>query len=149
MAATQSVVAQIGFDTALGITKTSDINFGLLQASTTGTYIIDVLGHVSTTNGGLVLGGVSSAGVLSIAGSTTQTIAISTSGYLADHGVTPFQAVCSYDGAAALSCDGGLTGLIAPGAGKTLKLGLTVSSDGTQSSGLVAQPSFVVTVVYG
>ena len=148
-AATQSVTANMTFDTALSLVKNADISFGTVKASQAGTYTIDTSGVVTPTNGGVVIGGTPAFGQITITGSTTQTVAISTGTYVSDNGVTPSAATCSYNGAAAAACDTALTGRTAPGAGKILKLGVTAISDGTTAAGTTAVPTFTVTVVYG
>ena len=148
-AATQSVTANMTFDSALSLTKNADINFGSVKGSQTGTYTIDTAGVVTPTAGGVVIGGTPAFGQITITGSSSQTVAISTGTYTVDHGVTLSAATCSYNGAAAVACDTPLTGLSAPGVGKTLKLGVTAVSDGTATAGTTATPTFVVTVVYG
>jgi Domain of unknown function (DUF4402) len=149
-AATQSVTANATFDSALTLTKNADINFGLLKAATSGTYVISTAGVITPSGGGVVVGGTPVAGSVTITGSATQTVAISTSGYTADAGVTPSAATCNYNGSPIANCDTGGTGLAAPtGSGKTLLLGVQIVADGTQTAGSTAAPTFVVTVVYG
>ena len=145
-AATQSVTANISFDTPLSLTKNADINFGTVKAGTASTYTITTAAAVSATGGGLSLFGTKTAGNISIAGSTTQTVNISVGGYTANGGVTPANATCAYNGGAAGSCT--INGAAAPGAGKTLLLGVDAVVDGTQVAGATATPSFTVTVVY-
>ena len=151
-ASTQSVAASMTFDTALGITKVSDISFGLVKASATSgikSYTINTSGVVTSPNGGEVIGGNPTSGSLTITGSNTQTVEISTGGYVPNNGVTLTAATCAYDGSAARSCDSGLKSQAAPGEGKVLRLGVTAMSDGTAAIGSTASPTFVVTVVYG
>lgn len=148
-AATQSVTANVTFDAALTLTKVSDINFGIVKASTAGTYVISTAGVVTPSGGGVVVGGTPAAGNITIAGSTTQTVAISTGSYVANAGVTPSAATCAYNGGASTACDTPLTAQTAPGAGKTLKLGVTAVSNGTSAAGTTAAPTFTVTVIYG
>ncbi len=148
-AATQSVTANMTFDTALTLTKNADIQFGLLKASTAGTYVISTAGVVTPSGGGVVIGGTPAFGQITITGSTTQTVTISTGSYTAAGGVTLSAATCNYNGAAIANCDTGGTGLAAPGAGKVLKLGVTAAADGTQAAGATPAPTFVVTVIYG
>lgn len=149
-AATQSVTANATFDAALALTKNADINFGMLKAATSGTYVMSTNGAVTPSNGGVLVGGTPVNGQITITGSATQTIAISTGSYVANAGVTPSAATCNYNNAAIADCDAGGTALAAPGAGgKVLKLGLTIAADGTQAAGSTAAPTFVVTVVYG
>jgi hypothetical protein len=145
-AATQTVTANISFDTPLTITKVSDISFGSLKAATAGTYVINTTGAVSASGGGASLGGATHAGNLTVAGSTTQLVDISVGNYVANNGVTPSTATCSYNGTAAATCS--LVSQAAPGAGKTLLLGVTVAVSGVQAPGTVAAPSFDVTVNY-
>ncbi len=148
-AATQSVTANMAFDSVLSLTKNADINFGTVKASTVGTYTINTAGTVTPAGGGVIVGGTTAFGQITITGSASQTVSISTGTYTANNGVTPSAATCSYDGAAASACDTPLTGLAAPGVGKVLRLGVTASSDGTQAAGATAAPTFVVTVIYG
>jgi hypothetical protein len=145
-AATQTVTANISFDTPLTITKVSDIGFGSLKAATAGTYVISTTGAVTASGGGATLGGATHAGNLTIAGSTTQLVDISVGNYVVNNGVTPSAATCSYNGGAAAACT--LASQVAPGAGKTLLLGVTATVSGTQAAGTVAAPTFDVTVNY-
>lgn len=146
--ATQSVTANIAFDTPLTLTKTSDINFGTVTASNASTYNITTAGAVTTTAGtGAYLYGATTAGSITIAGPTADTLTISVGGYTANNGVTPSNASCAYNGGAAVTpCS--YTTAVAPGAGKTLLLGATVAADGTQAAGTTAAPTFTVTVTY-
>jgi hypothetical protein len=152
-AASTSVTANMAFDSALSLSGLTNINFGTVQAGiVNATYTIAAAtGVVTPGNGGVVISNVGqSAGQLTIAGSTTQTIAISTGGYIASNGVTLSAAMCAYNGGTATACDGtGLTGQTAAGAGKTLKLGVTATDAGTAAANSTATPSFTVTVVYG
>jgi len=148
-AATQSVTANMAFDAAVTLNKTADIDFGTVQSLASGTYTIDTNGVVSASNGGMIIGGLPSAASITVSGSATQTVAISTSSYSADNGVSVSEATCSYNNGAAVSCDAGLVGQTAPGAGKTLKVGVKADVDGTQAAGTSAAPTFVLTVVYG
>jgi hypothetical protein len=146
-AATQSVTANIAFDTPLNLTKTADINFGTETAANASTYQITTAGAITTTVGtGAYLYGATHAGSITIAGPTADTLAISVGGYTVNNGVTPSNASCAYDGGAAVSpCS--YAAAVAPGAGKTLLLGVDVAADGTQAAGTSATPSFTVTVV--
>ncbi len=149
-AATQSVTANIAFDTVLTLNKTADINFGIVAASTGGDYTITTAGAVSAANGGVIVGGTPQAASITVTGSATQTVAVSTGNYAADNGVTPSAASCNYNGTAIADCDTGQSGLTAPGgAGRTLTVGVTVDVDGTQGAGSSAAPTFDVIVIYG
>jgi hypothetical protein len=146
LAVTQSVTANIAFDTPLGISKVADINFGTVKAGVADAYTITTAASISHTGSGATVYGTPAAGNLSITGSTTQTIVISVGSYSASGGVTPSAATCNYNGGGAGTC--ALSGQAAPGAGKTLLLGVTATVDGTQAAGATAAPTFVVTVVY-
>ena len=149
-AATQSVTANMAFDALLTLTKNNDINFGTVAALTSGTYTISTAGVVTPTLGGIVIGGTPAAGQITITGSATQTISISTGAYVANNGVTLSGATCGYNGAAGVACDTPLTGLAAPGAGgRILRLGVQAAADGTQAAATSAAPTFTVTVIYG
>jgi hypothetical protein len=147
MAATQSVTANIAFDTPLAITKNSDIQFGTVKAGAAATYTISTAGTITAAGSGVWLLGTPAPGSLTISGSNTQTIDISVGSYSANGGVTPANATCSYNGGAAGTC--AITGAMAPGVGKTLLLGVDAVVDGTQAAGATAAPTFVVTVIYG
>lgn len=147
MAATQSVTANIAFDTAISLTKNADINFGSVAALTAGNYTIDTTGAVVAAGGGVWLFGTPAAADITVAGSTTQTIDIVANNYAADNGVTPSDATCSYNGGAEAAC-GTLSGVAAPGAGKTLLIGAKVTVDGTQASGTAETPTFDIVVTY-
>ena len=146
-AATQNITANVNFDTALTITKTNDISFGLVKALQAGTYTISAAGVVTPTAGGVVLGGTPTAASLSIVGSTTQLIDISTGNYQVNAGVTPSAATCKYNAGIEAAC-GTLTSQAAPGTGKTLLVGVQIAADGTQGAGSTAAPTFDVVVNY-
>ena len=150
-AADQSVTANVDFETALSLTKTDDIEFGYVEALTAGVYTISTAGTVSASGiGDIVDDTTAQAGAITITGSTTQTLSISTGTYAPNNGVTPSAAYCSYDGGSAWTCDTPATGLTAPGAGGLdLDVGVTITADGTQAAGSTATPTFVVTVIYG
>jgi hypothetical protein len=148
-ATTTSVSASASFEVPLTVVKESDISFGVLKAATAGTYVIDTSGTVTSSAGGIILGGTQSFGQITISGSATQMVSISTGTYVADHGVTPSAATCNYNGTPIANCDVGGAGLATPGIGKVLKLGVRIDADGTQLAGSMAAPTFVVTVIYG
>jgi hypothetical protein len=134
------------YDVGLSLTKNSDINFGTVTANNASTYRISTAGTVTTVSGtGSYVTGATSAGSITIAGSTTEGITISAGGYTANNGVTPSNAQCSYNGGASGSCSI-TTG--APGAGKTLLIGVDVATDGTQAGGTTAAPSFTISAAY-
>lgn len=144
-AATQSVTANITFDTALTLTKEADIDFGTVAAGVATTYTISTAGAITAGNA-TWLYGTPAAGDITITGSATQGLTISTGTYTADANVTPSAATCAYDGGAASACDGGIAGA-APGAGgKTLLLGVSATTTAAVTGS--AAPTFIVTVVY-
>lgn len=145
-AAVQSVTANIAFDTAISLTKNDDIDFGVVVAGTADTYTIDTAGAVTAAGAGVWLGGTPTVGDITIVGSATQAVDITVGNYAANGGVTPANAQCSYDGGAEASCN--MAGAAAPGAGKTLLIGVDAIVDGTQAAGATAAPTFDITVVY-
>lgn len=148
MAATQSVTANIAFDTVLSIAKEHDIDFGTVKAAQSGTYVINTAGTVTPSGGGVWVSGSPTSGELTVSGSSTQTVSVSVGSYVANGGVTPSAATCKWGGAA-VDADCTFSGGAAPGAGTTLLVGVQVDADGTQNAGDTAAPTFVVTVVYG
>ncbi len=137
--------ANIAFDVPLSAFTVNNIDFGIVKAGHIGTYVISPAGVVTPSNGGVLEGGTPMAGNVTITGSTTQGITLSDDTYVNDNGVTISAAKGSYDGGTAktLPFNAG-----APGAGKTLLLGVKVVADGTQADQSTATPSFNVNVVY-
>ena len=143
------MTASIAFDSALGIVKNADINFDTVKAATADTYTISTSGVVSALGGASHLLGQNgaTAGSITISGSATETISISVGGYTASNGDTPSAATCAYNGGGSGSCT--IAGAAAPGAGKTLLLGVTVTTTVAGSTvNTTATPSFTVTVTY-
>lgn len=147
LAATQSVTANIDFDTALALTKNQDIEFGIVKAAQSGTYTISTAGVVTPTSGGEVIGGTPQAADITIEGSATQTIDITANNYAAENGVTPSAATCSYDGGAEAACTT-FSNQAAPDTGTTLLVGVQVVADGTQTASETATPTFDIVVTY-
>lgn len=145
-ASTQTISANISFQSALILSPVRNIDVGTVLADASGVYTIDTQGTVTASAGGQVLGGTPEVGEITIAGSDTQTINISVTNYQTDSGVTPSNASCSYDGIISSPCT--LSSVAAPAAGTSLLLGVTLSVDGTQSDGTQATPSFDVVVSY-
>jgi hypothetical protein len=144
--ATQSVTANIRFDTPLNLNKTQDIDFKSVTAGVADVYTISPTGTTSHSGSGAFLFGVPQAASITVSGSTTQTMTIAASGYTASNGVTPSNATCKYGAAAAGSCAIGAAA--APGGGTTLLVGADVSADGSQTAGTTATPSFTLTFTY-
>jgi hypothetical protein len=148
MAATQSVTANIAFDTVLSLSKVTDIDFGVVKAGVTGTHVIAPGGTtVSDTGNAVWLSGSPHGGEITITGSATQTLTISAGSFVANESVTPSVAKCTYDGGG-VDADCSMATQAAPGGGKTLLVGVTVTLDGSASAGDTSQPTFVITVVY-
>lgn len=146
-AVTQSVTANIRFESPLTLTKVSDINFGTVSAGNASTYRISTAGAVSTVTGtGSALFGATAAGNITLAGSKTQQVNISVSGFTASNGVTLSNARCAYNNGAEGSCS--IANAAAPGNGRELLVGVDAAADGTQAAGAAATPSLTVTVVY-
>ncbi len=145
-AITQSITANIAFDAPLSMTKNSDINFGVVRAGINDVYTISTAGVVTAAGAGGTVFGTPTAGNITISGSTTQTIDISAGSYTANNGVTPSNARCAYNGGASAACS--LTTQAAPGAGKTLLVGVDATVTGSPAAGATAAPTFVITVVY-
>ena len=142
----QSVVANIRFETALSLTNKTDVSFGIVQASQPGVYTISPSGAMTSTDGGVWLGGENHAGGMTVVGSDTQAINVSVNNYVSNNGVTPSAATCSYDGSSSAPC--ALSSQTAPGAGKPLRIGVTLTVDGTQQIKMNAAPTFDVVVTY-
>ena len=140
-----SETALIAFDIPLSINTVSNINFGTVKAGQAGTYVMSPAGDITPSVGGVLEGGTTAAGQLTIIGSTTQAITISDDNYINNNGVTISNAKGSYAGGTAKALP---FNAAAPGAGTTLMLGVKVHADGTQASGATATPTFDVTVVY-
>lgn len=144
--ATQSVTANIAFDTALTLTKNNNISFGTVKAATSGTYTVSTASAISAGSGGVVLYGTPAAGSITIAGSTTQTINVAAQNLGTDSGVQITATTCNYNSGGSGSCT--IASGAAPGAGKTLLVGATVSVDGSQSAGSTAAPTLDIVVNY-
>lgn len=146
LASSRNISANIKFETALSLSDKTDISFGLVRALQPGTYTISTTGVVTASDNGLWLGGESHAGKMTIVGSDQQAINIAVTNYVADNGVTPSAATCSYGGGAAGPCS--LSSQTPPGDGKPLVFGITLTVDGTQTVESTATPSFEVVVTY-
>ena len=146
VAATQTMTASIGFETALSLTNATNVSLGFAKAAQSGVYTISPSGTVTASNNGVALGGDTHAGSMTIVGSETQSIDIAVNNYVAHNGVTPSSATCSYNGGAVAPC--ALSSQPAPGSGKPLLIGVTLTVDGTQQKGTSAEPSFDVAVTY-
>jgi uncharacterized protein DUF4402 len=146
--ATQSVTANIRFDTPLSLNKTADIDFKTVTAGQANTYTISPAGatSVSGAGSGAFLFGTPNAASITVSGSTTQTLNISVGGYTANNGVTPANATCKYGAAAAGSCT--IPAAASPGAGTVLLVGADAAVNGTQAAGTTAAPTFTLTIVY-
>jgi hypothetical protein len=147
-AATVNMSASVRFRAPLVLTKVQDIDFGFVSANLADTYTISTAGVVSAAGQGEVLGGTPRAGNVNIKGSNSQAINISLGNYTTHNGVRLQNASCAYNGGSAVSgC--AINAAAAPAsAGKTLLVGVQAVVDGSQNEGVVATPSFDITVVY-
>lgn len=148
LAATHTFTADVKFSAPLMLTEKKAPNFGILKANTPAVYNLSTTGVVTTSGFGSIISSVGAqSGQLTISGSTTQTIDISALNYQEHKGVSPSDAVCAYNGGAPVA-NCAISGGVAPGAGKTLLVGLTIETDGAQADASTASPSFDVNVVY-
>ena len=150
-AMTTTMPISIAFDSAITLTKITDVNFGIVTALQANTYKITTLGVVTKTGGagtGVWLGGTHTPGNYLIKGSATATINITAQNYVANNAVTPSLATCAYNGGAEVACTT-LTAQLAPTAvGKTLLFGISVTASGAQAAGTTALPTFDIVVTY-
>jgi hypothetical protein len=144
--ATQSVTANIRFDTPLTLNKTADIDFGSVQAGVADTYTISPTGATSHSGSGAYLFGSPHAASITVSGSSTQTLNISAGSYTASTHVTPSNATCKYGAAAAGSCT--IPAAAAPGAGTTLLVGVDAAATAATTAGTTEAPTFTLTIVY-
>lgn len=150
-ALSQSMTAAVTFIAPLAVSSISNPSFGKLAANAGATvYTLNTSGSVSVVSGtGEALGGSPAAGSMSISGSSSQTIDISASNLTDDGNVTPSAVTCLYGSGTEIPCnDTSLNTATAPGGGKTLKVGLTITTSGNEADGDTAAPSFDITVVY-
>lgn len=148
VAATVNMTATVKFRAPLVLTKVQDIDFGFVSAGVADTYTITTAGTVTAAGTGELLGGTPRAGNVSIKGSNSQAINISVGNYTTQNGVRTQNASCSYNGGGAIAGCSINAGAAPTSAGKTLLVGVQAVVDGTQAEGVVATPSFDITVVY-
>jgi hypothetical protein len=146
--ATQTVTVNMAFDTPVSITGTPTIQMGTVQAGVAETYTISTAGLVTAAgNSTRILYGSKSAANLTIIGSLTQAISINANNYNANGNVTPSAATCNYNSTGSAGCST-LTTVAAPGAGKTLLVGVTAAASSAPSAGATASPTFDIVVTY-
>jgi hypothetical protein len=146
--AVTTVTATVKFVTDLSVATVTSPSFGYVQAATAGTYTLDTGGIVTASGVGKLEGGAPAAGNFTITGSASQPINISASGYSAAGGTsTPSLATCKYNGVVVAGADCTGVGLTAPGAGKTLLVGLKIVTTGG-ADGSTDSPTFNLTIVY-
>lgn len=146
-AATQSVTANMAFDSPVSLTPVQDIDFGTVAAGTAETYVIDTAGTVTAGTASNILYGSTQAGEITVSGSTSQQVDISAGNYTANGGVTPSAATCKYGAGSEVACNT-LTGATAPGASTTLLIGVSATSNTSPTAGGSAAPTFDITVAY-
>lgn len=136
--------SSITFDVPITITKVSDINFGTCKTASS-VYTMSTAGNITATGSGAYISGTKNAGNLTIGGSTTSTVTLSVGNYQANGGPTPSNAKGAYNGGGSASFP--MT-VAAPGAGKTLLLGVDLTATGSEATSTTFSPSFDVTAVY-
>lgn len=140
--------ASIGYQPTITITKNADIDFGTVMKNSCN-YTIDTAGAVTGTPAGscYALSGSPHAANLTIRGSSSLQVTISVGGYTSHSTVTPSLAKGKYNNGSEQSFP--LNNVAAPtSAGKTLLIGATVSTAGTETIGVGYTPSFTITVIY-
>lgn len=149
IAAKVTVNTSVKFRAPLVLSKLADIDFGFVSAGVADTYTITPAGKVSAAGKGELLGGTPRAGNISIKGSKSQSINVWVNNYKSHSGVTLQNASCTYNGEGEAIRGCRILGGKPPGAeGKTLQVGVQAVVDGKQTEGVVATPSFDITVVY-
>jgi hypothetical protein len=145
---TLSSGASIGFQPTITITKNNDIDFGTVRQGNC-IYTINTSGNVTgspPSTCGYVTGTRQPAN-LTIRGSGSLQVTISVGGYTSHSTVTPSLARGKYDNGTEQALP--LNNVAAPtSAGKTLLIGATVTTAGTETVGVGYTPSFTITVVY-
>ncbi len=150
-ALTETMSASVTFIAPLAISSVTSPSFGKLSADVDSTvYTLGTDGSVRVASGpGSALGGSPAAGSMTISGSSTQTIDISSGNLMSDGGIEPSAVMCKYGSGSEVSCnDTSLNTASAPGGGTVLKVGLTVTTTGAEADGDTAEPGFDITVVY-
>ncbi len=150
-AATETITANIGFDEPLAIVSFGgySVEFGTVRAGVADVFTLSYASGLTAQNSsGNILYGFAGMADLGVSGSATQSIQFSASNYVADNGVTPSDATCVYGNTAAAPCDGLLGDPPGGGFATDLKVGLTITVDGTQTAGETAAPTFDLAVIY-
>lgn len=141
--------ANIKFDTALSTTtNVGTIDYGAVKAGIAGaTYAVSTTGVLTVGGGGMALYGTPAAASFNLIGSTTQTVVVGVSYSAANNGTTASLARCAYNGLAETACST-IGTVAAPGAGKIMLVGATVTSDGTAAAGVTATPTLTLSFTY-
>ncbi|MEZ0260433.1 MAG: DUF4402 domain-containing protein [Alphaproteobacteria bacterium] len=140
--------AAIAFQPTITITKNADIDFGTVLKGNC-IYSIDTSGTVtgSPPVNCSTLSGSPHAANLTVKGSASMQVTISVGGYTADSTVTPSAARGKYNNGTEQAFP--LNNVAAPtSAGKTLLIGASVTTAGTETNGASYAPSFTITVLY-
>jgi hypothetical protein len=149
-ALTQSITANVAFATPLSVSTVVNANFGSVSAGVASTvYAITPAGSISVTSGpGVSIDATAAVPAsFTVIGSSSQTFTATAASYVAAGGVTPSLATCAYNSGGTHACDGSQS-YSDPGAGKTLAMGLTITTTGSEADGATAAPTFVMTLVY-
>ncbi len=146
-AASQLVTSSISFGGAPAtIVVNNTLDFGAVEAGTTGTYTVSTTGSLSSSGPGIPEGGTPSAAHITISGSLTQTIDITESNAVDDNGVHLANFNCDYNGSGSGACN--FSDVTAPGTGKVLLVGADAVVSGSPADGITAHPTFDITVNY-
>lgn len=145
-AVTHTVTAQVSFARGLSATMMEQADFGVLKATIPAKYTLSTAGIVSIAGQTTQPSHGSKAGGIIISGPATQNMDIIVDQYTKGNGIVPSNAYCSYDNADAMPCM--LSGQAAPGAGKVLRIGLDIALTGYAHPANHNMPGFEVEMRY-
>ena len=149
-AETFNATFDVDFLTPIGIAEVTPLDFGFVEAGATGRVIS--LATDGTVGGADAADHISGevVGDYTITGSALQTIDIEINNLAANNNVTPSSPVCAYDGGGENACTTvNFDGVVAPGAGgRTLLVGMTMTTDNAHVDGNSATPTYDIVVIY-
>lgn len=136
------------FINTFSINQNTAMNFGNLMANSATSYRLDTNDTVTAiAPGGGAWGSPASGQYTLVDSSGTAAIDINITNLVANSGVTPSNPRCNYNGGGEFLCPS--TNQANPGAGgKTLLLGMDITTDGTQAPLSAATPSFDIVITY-
>ncbi len=145
-AVTLSTNAVVRFVSPLVIATNQLPNFGSVATGGAGRVLtLDTNGNITNTNAADYMSG-AAVGKYTVTGSSNNTVNISAQNYVANNNVIPSAATCAYNGGTANPCN--LAAQVAPGSGKTLLVGITITTSGVSNDGDTANPMFDLVVTY-